>query len=322
MATKASLDKDQQKLVDQITKQAEACSAWLHDPRQADMAPLVKQRDAIVAKKDAAIKAGGAKLTASLKALVVEINALEKKAKAVGDVVYAAERCKAGLQDSRGMLAELMLEIGQIKTGSLCEKFAAELKTLNGEQDKLAKSKPTWDLLDVINVKFPARIQETLARVKVAQPLSDWLQGTYKPMALKTEAAIAAVPQERVRRVLAVEIDFIEADGRPFIAKVDLGGLKGATVSRLQALDRQAARMKALWASLDREMVRVGGLIKDAGAPKDLAGWLAALAKEKAAGWPKAGTAELLDKVVDAFEKDLAELAQTAKRGVAQAAGR
>ena len=77
--------------------------------------------------------------------------------------------------------------------------------------------------------------------------------------------------------------------------------------------------MTALWTALDREMMRVGALLKAGGSPADLCGWLKALAKEKAEGWPKAGTAVLLDKTVDAFERDLGELAQTAKRAAAQA---
>lgn len=324
MATQtATISKEQQQALKKVQDARdgveESLKSLTYDTSvKAEMAQRLKALDA----KVEAAKKLGPKAVKELLALHKAMGDLNKDINAAVERLSLQAMRRDFTAQAKGKLAEALLLLGKLKTPSLVRMMQAEQFEMRAKVDKIEKmkdDKPAVFALDDLDDAMDALVQ----RCKSAVELSDWLQSTYGAAVVRIEAAIKAVPQERVRRVLSAEVDFIDADKKAALAKLDIGAVKAATMNRLQALEKQATRMTALWSSLDREMVRVGGLIKDAGTPADLAGWLKALAQEKAAGWPKAGTAELLDKTVDAFEKDLGELAQTAKRGAAKAsAGR
>jgi hypothetical protein len=84
-------------------------------------------------------------------------------------------------------------------------------------------------------------------------------------------------------------------------------------------VQKVATRLSADGSAVDRELVRVGKLVKDAGAPAELAARLKKLAQEKAAGWPQVRDFENFEKALDGFEKSLAELAAAAQKAQAPA---
>lgn len=317
--TAAAVSKDQQQALNKVAQARglvqESLKSFTLESK--DKPALVKRLAALDAKVEEC-KQQGPKAVRDLLALVKSMQDLDK------DVLLAVKNASLVVMrrdftaQAKARLAETLLLVGQLGDPALVRPMQPEQAAMRAKVDKIEALKNDQDAVFALDDLDDALVA-LVARCRKAAALSAWLKSGYQVLMAKAESAIKAVPHERVRRVLRAEIDFIDADKIKMLGKLDAGIVKTVTAAPLQALQRQATRMTALWTALDREMLRVGGLIKDAGSPADLGSWLKALAQEKAEGWPKAGTAGLLDKTVDAFEKDLGELAQTAKRAAAQA---
>ncbi len=320
MATQsAPLSKDQQQALAKIKQARDGVQDQLNNFTNdaKAKAELVKKLAAMDDKAEE-LKGKGPKAIKELLALVKQMQDLEKAVRAAMEAAMLAVMRRDFTATSNAQLAEAMLLVGQLADPALIKLIAPQQLALRAKVDKIEGMKDNKQAVFAIN-DLDVALEELVLRCKKAATLSSWLKGSYQPLVARVEAAIKALPHERVRRVLQVEIDFIDGDRNKVLAKLDAAAMKSLAVAPLQALEKQATRMSAVWTALDREMIRVGGLLKDAGSPPDLAAWLKALAQEKAEGWSKAGTAELLDKTVEAFEKDLGELAQTAKRAAQKA---
>ena len=189
----------------------------------------------------------------------------------------------------------------------------AEQSALRARMDKAEKTKSDADAggaMDDLDDEMPA-FQK---RLKSALAVSTWLGTGFKSMLALAESAIGSVPSQRCRTVLRAELDFVDAAKNGALAKLDVKAIQSATVPMLRRLQKVATRLSADGSALDRELMRVGKLIKDAGAPAELAARLKKLAQEKAAGWPQVREFENFEKALDAFEKSLAELAAAAQK--------
>jgi hypothetical protein len=179
--------------------------------------------------------------------------------------------------------------------------------------DKAEKTKGDADAgfaMDELDEEMPA-FQK---RLKSALAVSSWLGSGFKSMLALAESAIASVPSQRCRTVLKAELDFVEQAKNGALPKLEVKAIQSATVPMLRRLQKVATRLSADGSALDRELLRVGKLVKDAGAPAELTARLKKLAQEKAAGWPQVRDFENFEKALDAFEKSLAELAQAAQK--------
>ena len=189
----------------------------------------------------------------------------------------------------------------------------AEQAAMRARMDKAEKTKSDIDAggaMDELDDEMPA-LQK---RLKSALAVSAWLGTGFKSMLALAESAIGSVPSQRCRTVLRAELDFVEAAKNGALAKLDVKAIQSATVPMLRRLQKVATRLSADGSALDRELVRVGKLIKDAGAPAELTARLKKLAQEKAAGWPQVRDFQDFEKALDAFEKSLAALAAAAQK--------
>jgi hypothetical protein len=189
----------------------------------------------------------------------------------------------------------------------------AEQSALRRRMDKAEKMKSDADAgseMDDIDDAMPALQQ----RLKSALAVSTWLGSGFKSMLALAESAIASVPSKRCQTVLRAELEFVEQAKNGALAKLEVKAIQNATLPMLRRVQKVATRLSADGSSLDRELVRVGKLIKDAGAPAELAAKLKKLAQEKAAGWPQVRDFENFEKALDDFEKSLAQLALAAQK--------
>src|SRR6185312_14894883 len=96
------------------------------------------------------------------------------------------------------------------------------------------------------------------------------------------------------------------------LPKLDAKAVQAATMPALRRVQKVAARLVDETPAMDRELMRVGQAIKAAGVPAELLARLKKLAEEKAKGFPTAREAQALDGAMDAFAKQLGELAKAA----------
>jgi len=215
-------------------------------------------------------------------------------------------------------LAAALLDVGKIGDPTLAKMMFAEQAALRARMDKAEKLSSDMDavgLMDDLDDEMPAFAK----RLKAALAVSTWLVTGFKSMLALAGSAIGSVPSQRCRTVLRAELDFVDSAKNGALAKLDVKAIQSATVPMLRRLQKVATRLSADGSTLDRELVRVGKLIKDAGAPAELIARLKKLAQEKAAGWPQVREFENFEKALDAFEKDLAALAAAAQKAPAAA---
>jgi hypothetical protein len=253
-------------------------------------------------------------------AAVKALTPLLKAAEEMGPRIFTASTelfARHRREELRGQvgaaLAGALLDIGKLADPALARKMFAEQAAMKARLDKAEKTKKDIDAVDAmdnLDDEMPALQQ----RIKSALAVSTWLGTGFKSMLALAESSIASVPSKRCQNVLRAELDFIDQAKNGALAKLDVKAIQNATLPALRRLQKVAMRLSADGSALDRELVRVGKLVKDAGAPAELSAKLKKLAQEKAAGWPQVQDLESFEKALDAFEKNLAELAAAAQK--------
>jgi hypothetical protein len=211
-------------------------------------------------------------------------------------------------------LARALLDVGKIGDPALVKMMFAEQAALRARMDKAEKTKNDMDAVGAMDdLDDEMEVREALVGARGLGVL-----GTgFKSMLALAESAIGSVPSQRCRTVLRAELDFIDAAKNGALAKLDVKAIQSATVPMLRRLQKVATRLSADGSALDRELMRAGKLIKDAGAPAELIARLKKLAQEKAAGWPQVREFENFEQALDTFEKNLAALAAAAQKAPA-----
>jgi hypothetical protein len=268
---------------------------------------------ALKAKVDAASKDPSPAATKTLLGLAKTGEALIKTMeKRAGEMFWAHRRVELKASVNAA-LAGALLDVGKITDPALTKMMFAEQSALRARMDKAEKTKSDADAgfaMDELDEEMPA-FQK---RLKSALAVSTWLGSGFKSMLALAESAIASVPSQRCRTVLKAELDFVEQAKNGALPRLEVKAIQSATVPMLRRVQKVATRLSADGSALDRELLRVGKLVKDAGAPAELTARLKKLAQEKAAGWPQVRDFENFEKALDAFEKSLAELAQAAQK--------
>ena len=309
----APVDKARQQVmakIDAVTKEVDDAFNILGADRDKGVTAEVK---AFKAKVEAAAKDPSPAATKTLLGLVKTGEALRKTLKkCISETFWHFRRIelKAGVNAG---LAGALLDIGKIGDPALSKMMFAEQSALRARMDKAEKTKddvPAGEAMDQIDSDLEG-LQE---RLKAALAVSSWLGSGFKSMLALAESAIGSVPSQRIRTVLRAELDFVDQAKNGALAKLDVKAIQNATLPSLRRLQKVATRLSADGSALDRELVRVGKLIKDAGAPAELAARLKKLAQEKAAGWPQIRDFDGIETALDAFEKRLAELAAAVQK--------
>ena len=314
--TNPAADKARQQLMAKIDKAMKAIDVAMkafNDDK--DAAESAMETKALQAQIGAAARD---KSPAAMKALPSLLKAAEKLAKTIAQRTsdMFGKRRRLQLKGKvNGALTALLLDLGKIQDPVLMKMMFAEQSKLRSRMDKAEKvgnDLEAVDAMDDIDDEMPA-LQE---RMRSALAVSAWLGTGFKSMLALAESSITSVPSERCRKVLRAEIDFVQAAKNAALVKLEVKAIENATVASLRRLQRVAMRLAADGSALDREMMRVGKTIREAGAPQDLLARLKKLAQEKTAGWPQVRDFEDFEKALDTFEKDLAALAAAATHQV------
>jgi hypothetical protein len=157
-------------------------------------------------------------------------------------------------------------------------------------------------------------------RIEAAIRLGSWLNVNYRAMRELIARAVKAVPVERCRKLLEAELDFVEQAKNDALPKLDPKAAQAATLPGLRLVQKAAARLVAELPALDRELVRVGKLLRETGAPADAAAKLKKLVEDKTRGFPQAHDAQGLEAALDAYTKQLRALAAALPKAGAKAA--
>jgi hypothetical protein len=267
---------------------------------------------ALKSKIDAAKKDPSPAATKTLLAQVKAAEALRKSMwKTLSEAFWVSRRAELKTKVNADLAAAL-LAIGKVGDPVLSKMMFAEQSALRARMDKAEKIKDAADAGGQMD-DIDDALEGLQARLKSAAAVSTWLGSGFKSMLALAESAIASVPSQRVRTVLRAELDFVDQAKNGALAKLDVKAIQNATLPALRRLQKVATRLSADGSALDRELVRVGKLVRDAGSA-ELTARLKKLAQEKAAGWPQVREFENFEKALDAFEKSLGELAQAAQK--------
>jgi hypothetical protein len=315
MTTKnAPVDKARQQAiakVDAVMKQVDE-SFKIFGPERDKTTSAADVKD-FKAKVDAAKKDASPAATKTLLALVKTGETLLKTMEKRQAEAFWYHRRRELKDKVSAALAGALLDVGKIGDPALSKLMFAEQSALRARMDKAEKMKSDADAgseMDDLDDEMPAFQQ----RLKSALAVSTWLGSGFKSMLALAESAIASVPSQRCRTVLKAELDFVEQAKNGALPKLEAKAIQSATLPMLRRVQKVATRLSADGSALDRELIRVGKLVKDAGAPAELTARLKKLAQEKAAGWPQVRDFENFEKALDAFEKSLAELGQAAQK--------
>jgi hypothetical protein len=310
----APADKATQQLLARIAKADKAIDeALLCFGSDKAKAEFEKEAKILRARIEAARRLSGPAAVKALTPLLKAAEALAPKIFTASTELFAKRRREELFGKVNGALAGALLDIGKISDPALTKMMFAEQAALRARMDKAETMKKDIDAvseMDDLDDEMPT-LQK---RLKSALAVSAWLSTGFKSMLALAESAIASVPSQRCRTVLRAELDFVDAAKNGALARLDVKAIQSATVPMLRRLQKVAMRLSADGSALDRELVRVGKLIKEAGAPMELAARLKKLAQEKAAGWPQVREFENFEKALDGFEKSLAELAAAAQK--------
>jgi hypothetical protein len=310
----APVDKARQQAVAKIdaamAEVEETFKGFGDTPARAEAAGELK---ALKGKIDAAKKDPSPAATKTLLAQVKAAEALRKAMwKTLSESFWVNRR--AELKAKVGAdLAAALLAIGKIGDPVLSKMMFAEQSALRARMDKAEKVKDAADAGGQMD-DIDEAMEGLQATPQGGRRVSTWLGTGFKSMLALADSAIASVPSQRLRTVLRAELDFVDQAKNGALAKLDVKAIQNATLPALRRLQKVATRLSADGSALDRELVRVGKLVKDAGAPAELATKLKKLAAEKAAGWPQIRDFESIEKAIDAFEKSLGELATAAQK--------
>lgn len=314
-----SADKATQQLLAKIAIADKAIDeALLCFGTDKEKAEFVKETKALRKKIDAARKLGGPAAAKALAPLLKAAEALGPKIFKASTDLFAKRRREELFGQVNGALAGALLDIGKISDPALTKLMFAVQSAMRARMDKAEKAKKDIDAvseMDDLDEEMPA-LQK---RLKAALSVSAWLGSGFKSMLALAESSIASVPNARCRDVLRAELDFVAQAKDGALARLDVKAIEAATLPALRRVQKVATRLSADGSALDRELMRVGKLVKDAGAPAELAARLKKLAQEKAGGWAQVREFENFEKALDTFEKNLAELAAAAQKAHATA---
>jgi hypothetical protein len=320
MTTKnAPVDKARQQVIAKIDTVMKAVDEGFKvfgpDREKADFAGELK---AFRAKVEAAKRDPSPLATKTLTALVKTGEALVKMMEERWKETFWHYRRIELKNKVSAALAGALLDVGKIGDPALMKMMFAEQAALRARMDKAEKTKNDMDAVGAMD-DLDDEMEGFEKRLKAALAVSAWLGTGFKSMLALAESAIGSVPSQRCRTVLRAELDFVDSAKNGALAKLDVKAIESATLPMLRRLQKVATRLSADGSVLDRELVRVGKLIKDVGAPAELTARLKKLAQEKAAGWPQVREFENFEKALDGFEKSLAELAAAAQKAPAVA---
>ena len=314
MTTKnAPVDKAKQQAiakVDAVMKQID--EGMLNFGPERDKTESGRDVKAFKARVDAAKKDPSPAATKALLALVKEGEALLKTMEKRWSASFFAFRRHELKGQVNAALAGALLDVGKIGDPALSKMMFAEQSALRSRMDQAEAMKSDSEAtseMDDLDDEMPA-FQK---RLKSALAVSTWLGSGFKSMLALAQSAIASVPSQRCRTVLRAELEFVEQAKNGALAKLEVKAIQSATLPMLRRVQRVATRLSADGSALDRELLRVGKLVKEAGAP-DLAARLKKLAQEKAAGWPQVREFSSFEKALDTFEKELGLLALAAQK--------
>ena len=307
-------DKATQQILAKIQKADQAIDEALRCFRTDELkAPFVKEAKALRAKVEAAKRLAGAAAVKALTPLLKSAEEMGPRIFKAGTDAFAKGRREELRGQVNGALAGALLDIGRISDPALTRMMFAEQAAMKSRMDKAEKMKKDIDAvseMDDLDDEMPALQQ----RVKAALAVSTWLGTGFKSMLALAESAIGSVPSQRLRTVLRAELDFVEQAKTGALGRLDVKAIQNATVPALRRLQKVATRLSADGSALDRELVRVGKLVKDAGNPAEPAAKLKKLVQEKTAGWPQIRDFESIEKALDDFEKNLAQVAVAAQK--------
>lgn len=228
-----------------------------------------KAHAAAVAKLDAALKAldealAGFGQSAERAASVQEAKALRTRAAAARRVVgkaavkpllaLAAEATKlapvvvkrsqdAWLKQRRvelqgevnAGLAGALLEIGKLQEPLLVKHMFAEQAAMKARMNKAEKAGRDIDAvsdMDDLDDEMPALMQ----RIAQARAVSDWLVKTFRPMLVKTNAAIDAIADAKEKKAVLAELQFVQQAKEHALASLNVKAVEAATLPALRAL--------------------------------------------------------------------------------------
>jgi hypothetical protein len=244
----APVDKAQLQVMTKIDKAMkdidEALKGFGTDSEKAEQAKPVK---ALQAKIDAAQQAGGPAAVKTLTQLLKTAEALAPAIRQRSYDLFASRRRTELKGQVNGALAGALLDVGKIGDPVLAKMMFAEQSKMKARMDKAEKMRNDLEAVDTMD-DIDDEMPELQKRLKAALGVSAWLNAAYKPMLSLVEAAIKAMPDERARRDLRAEMDFVEVAKNGALAKLDIKAIEAATVPalrRILASTRNAATAPA-----------------------------------------------------------------------------
>lgn len=307
MATKATpeFDKATQKLIAETEESIRGIKSVTEDFRDAkELAVLQREFKELKARFEAARAQPAAKAPAAIKSVHKEAAALLVSGTKRRDAIYEALRRRETQGEVNALLMQALLVIGKVEDAALAKKLMDGQNALRKKRDAMEAMKGDWKAF-VALLGLREELEAFMVGAKEAQTVGAWVRGTYQPAATRAASAVNTVADERCKRSLAAEIAAIDAAKARAIAAMDVAGAKSSTLSRLQAIEKIVARIRATGPAIDREFERLDTLIRQAGTATTHGETLRSLRLHKTGGWPKGGSADEMDREITAFEKAL-----------------
>lgn len=246
---------------------------------------------------------------------------LVKDAKKANDAAFSAmvkdtyDRYVATLQRARALMAQAMVEVGQLEPQALRMPLQKEQAALRAELDKFEKRQGDVSALGDLQAQLPM-FEAFVKKIASVAPAGQWMRANYMPLVARVQAAIKRVPTDRCRKTLLAELDFIEVDTNKALLKGDAKAVQARSAPQLQRIEKLAVQIVAVSPALDRELARLAKITGAAGdAQAASAKKLKAMIQAKASSWPVGADADAIASALTAFESALAKLAAEIDKG-------